>query len=162
MKVFVDKIKFIIALLTAIVFLLLSVLFLLLHIWFLAIISLVLLVVYLVLAALNGRIVHFNDDFIQVKLLGVKQREVLWSDIREVGIAGVKVLKSKNSGWSGAKYVYFSPVKMNDQDRFNMCLEWPPKDIIYFRFNYKNIKKVIRIWGGDIIQYNTESLDIYG
>ena len=161
MTVFVDKIKFIIAGATALVFLLLSILFLLMHFWILGGIALAGMVIYIVLTAKNGSRVHVSDERLEVRLLWTTQLTVNWCDIREVGICGTKILKAAGSKWSGARYVYFSKTKMDDEERFNMCLEWPPKDKVYFRFNYKRIKKIIRIWGPEIVQYNTKNLNIY-
>lgn len=160
MTVFVDKIKFTIASITAIVFLLLSILFFLMRLWILAVIALAGMVLYVFITAKNGSRVHVTNESLEVRLLWNTLQSVSWNEIREVGVCGTKVLKPAGSKWSGAKYIYFSKEKMDDDDRFDMCLKWPSKDMIYFRFNYKRIKKIVRIWGPDIVLYNTGPIDI--
>ena len=78
--------------------------------------------------------------------------------IREVGVAGTKVLNSANSDRTGAKYIYFSPRVMTEDERFHMCLKWSPGDMIYVWYSADQIDCIIKCWRKEIVLYNTGKL----
>ncbi|MCC8076763.1 MAG: hypothetical protein LIO60_00175 [Oscillospiraceae bacterium] len=128
-----------------------------LNVWLISILFLALGVVYIGVAIHCGRIVHMDGEGVKCSIL-FKRRAMAWTDVSEVGVLGTKALHSGEARHTGARYIYFSPSKLDDDQRFQLCLHWPPKDLIYFRFSYKRIAGVQRFWAKDIAMYNVGEL----
>lgn len=110
---------------------------------------------YAVLAVLNGKTVHVSSEGIETKLFGIPLRSMNWSQVKEMGIVGLRVLHRDSAKRTGEKYLYFSPRAMTDDERFDLCLKWPPKDIIYFRYRAKYMEHVMQCCDRDLVFYNT-------
>lgn len=157
MNYVVNKYKLVIAALCCVVFAAVTVLLFLWKARLLACIPLILCIVYCVVAIQNGSVVRVDAG-------GVSHRfpkrglSMDWEEIGEVGVAGLRVLNSEGKRYTGTRYIYVSKKPMSEEERFHMCLNWPPKDVLYFRFSYKRIAAVQALWGKEIVMFNTGNL----
>ncbi|MCD7862754.1 MAG: hypothetical protein LUG61_04400 [Lachnospiraceae bacterium] len=87
------------------------------------------------------------------------ERSILWEDVQEVGIVGTKVIKRKENGKCGVRYLYFSPRVLQDTDRFQMCLEWP-RDTIGICYSKDLVIQVQQFWTKPICLYNEGDLEL--
>ena len=133
MNYIVDTFKFIISCICSAAFAGLTILFFILNIWIPGVISLALMIVYIFAAFKNGQIVHIDSDRIY-RLFPHDGAGLNWSSVREVGVVGLKVLGNPDKKHTGSKYIYFSDHAISEEDLFQMCLKWPPEDILYIRF----------------------------
>lgn len=113
---------------------------------------------YAVISICNGALVHIDETSILRRTLGIRGKALMWDEVKEVGVVGTKVLRSGHGKYTGTKYIYFSRREMTDEERFNMCLEWPPRDAIFMQYSLKRIRFIQRIWTGKIELYNTGEL----
>ena len=79
-----------------------------------------------------GARVTVDETGVWMHTLGIKLKRYTWEEIKEVGVAGIRVVNGKNK--TGSIYIYFSEEKMDDVQRHKMCLEWPPKKCIYLKY----------------------------
>ena len=127
--------------------------------------------VFLAIAALfgfvlvrYGSVLHIDDEKLEWKFLGLSRREMPWSQVREVGLIGENVFNGGGSvpggkkKKTGDKYLYFSPVKMDADERFQMIVKWPPKDKLYAEYSDKLLAYAMTIWGKELETYNVEDL----
>lgn len=161
MNCIVDIVKLIGAIFCIIVFAVFAFLFAMLHLWTPFVIVLLLLIIYILAGLKNGCVIRVDEQGVR-KIFPRKANINSWNTIKEVGIAGTKVLngnkhnnKKKNFG---SVYIYFSKKQMNEDQLFNMCLEWPPKDILYIRYSLHRAESVQRYWMKNIKTYNVDGL----
>lgn len=121
---------------------------------------LVLGLLYAVIACYLGGMVTIGESGISVLYLFGRKWFIPWLRLQEVGIIGIKVLNNNNTKRTGTKYIYFSEKEMSKDERFQMALEWPPKDVIYLRFDYDRLSVVRKYWKKPIALYNTGRLYI--
>ncbi len=157
MKCLINERKLIIALICGIAFAVLTALLVSWKAWLAATISLILCVIYCVTAVLNGGVVRIDGERVSCRFL-FKEVSMKWEEIEEVGVIGLRVLNSEGKKHKGSKNIYFSKTKMSDDERFQMCVDWPPKDKIYFRFSYKRIAAVQKLWARHVNMYNVGNL----
>lgn len=158
MSFLVDMGRLVISALTSILFLFLAIFFGSRSFWFPAAVCVVFFAIYAVLAFRNGQIVRISPESVELRLFSVPRNSFGWNEIQEVGVAGTKILNAANTNRTGAKYIYFSPRMMTEEERFNMCLKWPPKDVIYIRYNAERIDRVMKRWKKEVVLYNTGKL----
>lgn len=77
-----------------------------------------------------------------------------WDEIGEVGVAGTKLFTGKNSKNTGALYIYVSKTAFTDEDRFDMMLHWPPKDLIYLTYSKQRLDEIQMRFSNKIQTYN--------
>ncbi len=92
------------------------------------------------------------------RFLGRASKAMTWDQVAEAGVAGTKVLKKQDSDRTGELYIYFSPVKMSDQERFEMMLKWPPRDKLFMYYTEKRIRAVETTCPVKLEYYNTGKL----
>ena len=131
MKCRVDAVKAIVGALTCAAFLTIGVVAASLRYAVLAVITISLGIIYLGLAMKNGAVLVLDDAGIRRMCLGREIRRWSWSEIREYGIMGTRVFGSQKAINNGTRYIYFSENTMDDQERFKMALNWPPKKCAY-------------------------------
>ena len=91
----------------------------------------------------EGSTVYISKDSIRLCFLSFTRRLWSWNDVKEVGIAGERViLKGKNNN-VGSVFIYLSPCEMDLDSRFQMCLKWPPKDKIYFYYSEETMRRLL-------------------
>ena len=95
---------------------------------------------------------HFTG-YLEIDGKGVRNRflwkscnDLPWDKIHEVGIANLKVVNNAEKTKVGELYLYFSPESMTEKERFNMCLNWPPKGKCYMHYSVKRLKAVQKYW----------------
>lgn len=157
MKFLVNTPKMIIAMFCSICFFALTIFLIAWKSWVFALLSLFLCVVYVAVAISNGRVVRVDESGISCRFLS-RTQFMSWNDIVEIGVVGLRVVNNKSQKHKGSKNIYFSTTKLSEDELFDMCLEWPPKDKLYCRFSFKRIAAIQKIWTKDIQMYNTGDL----
>ncbi|MCQ2557840.1 MAG: hypothetical protein MJ135_01860 [Oscillospiraceae bacterium] len=110
----------------------------------------------------SGAKVKVDEKGVTKSLLGKELMHQSWSEIGEVGAVGLKVFqKDVREVRPGTIYMYFSPEKLNNQKRFELALKFPPKNMIYMRYDKERDKVVQSIWPDRIIGYNTGSSGLW-
>lgn len=159
MRFIVDYVKLILYGFTAVVLLALSVFAFSGNLLIPGIIISVLFVIYAVLAFMNGRVAVFKDGKAELRLFFVRYLSFDTGNIGEVGVAGTGIIKPRKSRRTGTRYIYIADRAMSDDERFQMCFKWPPRDVIYFRYTPGRLKKIRQIWKGDIIGFNAGNIN---
>lgn len=157
MNFVVNIFKTIIAGVTAAVFAAFAVIFFLMRFWIVGGIFVALLAVYLVLAIRYSNVIHVDDERVY-RVFPAGGPSLAWSEIRDVGVVGLTVLGKENRRYTGARFIYFSDRKLDDEELFDMCLKWPPEGIMYIRFSHKRIAYIQRFWADEVTMYNTGNL----
>ena len=131
MKCHVNTTKAIVGLLSGLMFLTLGAVALHLRLFVFAAITLVLSCIYLFLALRNGDTLLLSSDGISRLSFGRERAHWNWESIQEYGVIGLRLFGSEKAIENGTKYVYFSETPMDDDQRFQMALKWPPKKCAY-------------------------------
>lgn len=122
--------------------------------WIPCVISMLLSILFLAILFTYGARVHMNETGIRCRQFPFQKKEFQWQDLQEVGILGTHVFGSERAKHRGEKFIYFSPSKYTEDDRFRMCLKWPPKDIIYMQYKQPRIQAVKKHWSEEVLLYN--------
>ena len=146
MRCIIDPKKAILCGFASFVFLFLSILSLQYEKLVLGLVYLVLSIVYLYFTFRSAVLLEMDDRGLRDRFLWFTFNELPWINVREVGIANLKVLKNAEKKKLGELYIYFSDEQMGDEERLRMCLHWPPKDKRYMRFSQKRIKAIQKYW----------------
>ena len=109
---------------------------------------------FLYVAYLYGTVVEVAAEEIRVFRLGRQVRAMPWAEVAEMGVAGMKVFNKNNPDKTGALYIYFSPVELDEEGRFRMALKWPPKEQIYLLYTKERMDYIRPFWFGKVQQYN--------
>lgn len=149
--------KTIVAGLTALIFAVLAVIFFLMRFWIVGGIFVALLAVYLVIAIKNCYVIHIGEDRVY-RIFPGRGISLNWSDIQDVGVVGIKVLGRAGRKYTGGKYIYFSDRKLSEDELFNICLKWPPDNMLFLHFSHKRIAYIQTRWENEITMYNTGNL----
>lgn len=152
--------KFTVAAVTAIVFILTAVYNVVKRDMLAVVICLALAMLFMAVAAIEGSTVKVSSSGVGLYCFGRQRRKYTWEQIQEVGVAGVKIFNGGNTRKTGTKYIYFSSKPMTDKERFEMCLKWPPGNIIFMKYNYEKICKVQTFWSNEIKLYNAGDVEI--
>ena len=120
--------------------------------YWLAALFLLLGIAFLTVGFLNASRIRLEDRGVTRTLLGRKLREIPRGCLREVGVVGLRVFGDKEK--TGTKYIYFSDHEMDEKERFQMCLSWPPKDAIYMAWSPKRQNAVQMFWQGELASCN--------
>ena len=108
----------------------------------------------------NGKVVSFEKTGISKKLLGKKCTGLNWENVVEVGVVGTKVFNQKKPEKTGRLYLYASDKKLSDEERFDMILNWPPRNLIYTLYQDDKIECLRMVWSGKIETYNVGDLQL--
>lgn len=104
----------------------------------------------------NGAMITIDATGVTRSIVGRRRQSLTWQEIGEVGIAGTKVFRQKDSKKTGSLYIYLSPEALDEDGRFEMMLEWPPKDKLYLTYSPERIKDIQRHWSSKIKTYHAE------
>ena len=107
-----------------------------------------------------GAKISVGKDGVSRRLLGKTTHAFKWEEIAETGAAGSKILNKGNPNKTGTVYIYFSPMALDDNERFDMMLKWPPKDNLYLRYSEARLNFIKTVCGMDIVGYNIGKLKI--
>lgn len=158
-NVIVNKAYAIIMAFFAAVFLLSGVCLMLVGSWIGGAVCILLALVYLCVSAMYGAVVHIDAKGVSRKILFCPKESYTWEELREVGVFGSRVLKQEASNKVGTLYLYVSTQAMTDEERFNMVLRWPIRQI-HFVFSPRNLELVQYFWNQKIETFNTGDLRI--
>ena len=104
--------------------------------------------------------VRIGKDGIELKFLFFRRRYLPWEEVKEVLVAGTRVMNRGNTKKCGTLYLIFSPKEMNDDERFQTMLKWPPKDKIYLKFTKDRLMDAQWFYSAPVSRYNIGMLDI--
>lgn len=104
----------------------------------------VLCIIYLSLTCHYAVFLEIDENGIRNRFLFRTYNEIPWQEIKEVGIANMRVMKNAEKKKIGELYFYFSRETMSDKERFRMCLHWPPKNKRYMKYSVSRLKKLQR------------------
>ena len=186
MRVIVNKTKTILAAVMLLFFGGYGIYFAVTKAWLPAAVFIAIAVVFSFVLVRCGSTVHIDAERITLAFLGLTRRTLPWSEVREVGLIGENVFNQRGGRAShktaseeamessapgqgftdqvpkrvktGDKYVYFSPVSMNADERFTMIVKWPPRRQIYAIYSEKLLAYVMAVWGRELETYNVEDL----
>ena len=108
----------------------------------------------------SGAKISVGNDGVSRRRFGKTTHSFKWHEIPETGAAGSKILNKGNPNKTGTVYIYFSPTALDDNDRFDMMLKWPPKDKLYLRYSEARLNFIKTVCGMDIVGYNIGKLKI--
>lgn len=108
---------------------------------------------FLYMTAQHGSTITIDEAGVTRATFGWRRKTLLWEEIAEVGVAGTKVLRAANSKSNGTLYIYLSPVSLNEDERFNMMLAWPPRQQLYLTFSKPRMTAIQAQWRGKIETY---------
>ncbi len=109
-------------------------------------------VVFSAVAAASGSRIILDETGIQKTCLCFNRCFIPWSDIAEVGVIGTRVFCPKPDK-TGMRYIYFSEKKLDDDSRFKLALEWPPRRMLYLSYTKERLSRVQFLWTGPIDSY---------
>ena len=107
-----------------------------------------------------GSTVTIDEEGVYCSFLGIARKKILWSQVKETGVIGTTVFNKSNPDKTGDMYLYFSPKELNDAERFNLGMKWPPKDLIFLLYTKERTAWVQSMWSNKIHTYNTGKLHI--
>lgn len=109
---------------------------------------------------LYGPWVSITCEGIRKHIFGWTLKEISWSEIAEVGVVGTRVFNKLTPHKTGPMYIYFSPRKLTEEERFRLALDFPPRDMLYLLHNQEREDLVQNLWNTKLIGYNTGSLNL--
>jgi hypothetical protein len=115
-------------------------------------------IVYTISAVMNGTVVHVDKKGINKSVFGIVTMMFQWEEINELGVCGTNVFHKHHPKKTGTLYIYISKNKLDEQERFDMILKWPPKDKIYFVYTKKHLEAIQLLSKCKIKTYNTGNL----
>jgi len=107
-----------------------------------------------------GAILTVDKTGIVRTVLGIRRKELPWTDVREVGVAGTRVVKDPKSKMVGTLYIYFSEEAFDKDSRFQYMLKWPHWNHCYMLFSHKRILAIQMIWDRKIEMFNAGDLTL--
>ena len=110
---------------------------------------------FLYVAYLYGAAVEVLPGEIRVIRFGKVARSLPWPEVAEMGVAGTRVFNRNHPSKTGALYIYFSPVRLGEEERFQMALKWPPKEQIYLLYTKERMDSIRPLWFGKVEKFNT-------
>ena len=157
-NVIVNKVKALIAFVMVLFFGGYSLNFALSAEWLPALVFVVIAALFFIVFMNSAGVVHIDDQQIRLTFFGMERRRLAWTDVKEVGLIGENVFNRGKKYRSGDKYLYFSPIKLTADERFDMIVSWPPKDKIYAGYSAKLLAYAMSIWNRELETYNVEDL----
>ena len=154
----VNKFKCIASAVSSVTFVLLAGAVLFIHRPGSALIFLVLGLIFGFIAVQSGSVLQLNEEGVTRLLLGHTTAKIRWDEIKEIGVAGTKVFNRSHPEKAGSIYIYFSPVQMDEDERFQMMLRWPPSNCLYMTYNQDRFHAVQGHWNSHIEIYNVGDL----
>ena len=109
---------------------------------------------------LAGAFVEIGKLNVKKKMFGIAVKSFAWEQIREIGVANTKIMGKNSKSSKRNLYIYFSQKELEDDERFQMCLKWPPRECIYMKFSTKRYSLIQSKWKREIIEYNIDNLSL--
>lgn len=115
---------------------------------------------FTVVAAVNGAVIRLDQNGITKTILGIPLHHVDWSQVKEVGVCGTNPLNKGQTKKTGRLCIYCSVEALDDDARYAMILNWPPKQTkqLYFAFSRERLEALRLLWRGEMEEYNIGDL----
>lgn len=85
---------------------------------------------FLYILFLYGSTLRISSQGIRKEFLFLPLKTLSWDEIAEVGVLGTKIFNGGSYRKKpGRRYIYFSEKELDDDARFKMALEWPPRNL---------------------------------
>lgn len=109
---------------------------------------------------INASYVEADKNCICLRFAGIRRKQLLWTEVRELGVIGESVFSRAKKGKrkSGEKFIYISSVKRTTDERFQMIVNWPLKDGVYMEYTPQALERLQYLWNGPAKFYNVEDL----
>ena len=107
-----------------------------------------------------GPWISITCEGVRKHIFGWTLKQVRWDEIQEVGVVGTKVFNRLAPDKTGPMYIYFSPKKLTEQERFQLALDFPPRDMLFLLHNQQREDLVQNLWDTKLIGYNTGKLNL--
>lgn len=117
-------------------------------------------VLFLGVAIHFGAILIIDREGITRSVLGIQRKYLPWEKVKEVGVAGTRVVKDPKSKHVGTLYIYFSEEALDKDSRFRYMLSWPHWNHCYLLFSHKRVTAVQMIWDRKIETFNIGDLTL--
>lgn len=105
--------------------------------------------------------VRIDENGVARLILGIPVVKYGWNEIKEIGILDTHFVKRLRREHPISRLAfYFSPDKMDSDQRLNMCLKWPPRELITLRYTEKAIFWVRKFYDGEMILFNVRANDL--
>lgn len=101
-----------------------------------------------------GATISVDQSGIRCHFLSKTLKNFTWDEVAEVGVAGTRIFAKKASKNPGTIYLYISKSTMTDEDRFDMMLNWPKKDIIFLTYSKQRLDAIQMRFSNKIQTYN--------
>ncbi len=111
---------------------------------------------FLIVSLYEGTVISVSADGVLSSVCGKKLQYFPWAKIAEIGVINTKVFGNTKKQSPGALYIYISPEKTTEEERFNMALKWPPKGRISMQYTQKRLDSIRMYWDGQITAYNVD------
>lgn len=128
-----------------------------LHHWITFGVFLVIAVLFAFVAVNYGSFLIIDESGVRRSFLGISLHSMPWSEIREVGVVGLKVF-TRSEKHTGSRYIYFSPRTLDKDSRFRLALEWPPREMLYAGYTKPRLDAIRFLWTGPVESYNAGDL----
>lgn len=125
-----------------------------LHEWIGALFCLAVLLLFGAIAGLYGATLTFTAEGISRRLGRLQLGFVRWEQLREVGVVGTNVFNRRDPKKFGLRFIYFSPEPLDENRRFRLALEWPPRKMLYVEYEKRRLETVQMFWHEKIAEYN--------
>jgi hypothetical protein len=102
----------------------------------------------------NGAVIIVAKDEIRKTFWGITLSRVSWAMVQEVGVVGTKIFKASDTKLQGERYIYLSPKKLDENERFQLALKWPPRNMVYFYYTKERMDQIQLIWDNVVDSYN--------
>lgn len=114
---------------------------------------------YALVALKNGSTVSVSEEGISLYIGRYRLRHLNWDAIKEIGVLDTKVFPaSAKKKKHGALYMYYAEHELDEKERFELCLKWPPKEMIYHRFTGEIKDSLEAYWQKEIKLYNVSDM----
>ncbi len=113
---------------------------------------------FVYVAWLYGAILEVDPEQLRLTRFGKTARSVSWTELAEMGVVGTKVFNKGNPDKTGNLYIYFSRAPLEEEERFQLALKWPPKEQLYLLYTKERMDAIRPLWFGKVQAYNTGKL----
>ena len=112
------------------------------------------------LAVFFGITISIGPSGIRRSIAGHFTKALSWNEIAEVDVIGTNPFHSSGSKRTGTLYIYFSPRKLTEQERFDIVLHWPPLSGFFLVYDKKRMDFIVPLWGKPVETYNAGDISV--
>ena len=156
-----DPLKFGVSIGTAVTAATIGVTLIILENWIEGTILLVIAMAFSYEMTIYGKHICINEYEVLMKsFFGKTLLAFSWDEIKEIGVAGTKLFPKADTDRRGTLYIYVSRTEMTDDQRFEMMIQFPPKDMIVLSFDKDRLASFQTRYSEKIRKYNTGSANL--